>query len=217
MKNIRLTYSGYINTVVDDKGIYEDMQHTLEYIGIDKYYHLFTIDDIICYESFINSVVNSGEVEDYETKYADTANRILGGESFRSNKFARKYDSSSTEVTESCSDSSWTLFHDINFGSEVKYFSELVYKCSNLDKIRVRIDDDEVTLQAAINSLKKVIVDDDGIVMKDIDVSYVNNIATVYMDLNYQKGSRIRILQQKRNGTGDLTSKGYLLSYVERK
>lgn len=217
MKNIRLTYSGYVDIVNNEKEISDDMQHVLEYINLDKYYHLFTIDGNICYESFIDSVANSEEVEHYESNYLTIANRIMGKEDYRSRKFSRKYESNSSPITNLCDDSTWTLFHDIDFGSEVKYFSELVYKCSNLDKIRIRIDNDEATLQAPLNSLKKVLVDDDGITMKDIDVSYVNNITTIYMDLNYQRGSRIRILQQRRAGTGDLTSRGYILSYVERK
>lgn len=134
----------------------------------------------------------------------------------RSEKFLRKYDSVSGDVTKSCLSTSWTEFYDIDFSPNELQFSELVYKCSNLDIVKVEVDGESV-ITTTLNDLKKVIVDDDGITMKDIDVSYTNNISTLQLDLNYHKGSQIKIYQKRRTGNGDLTAKGYVLSYIERK
>jgi len=214
---LKLTYTEYKSHVLDSETKNLQYQHIITSTGGAKYYTLFAPDgEHLLYICYIDEVRHASSVIDYEANYTSNANNQIKDNVFRSDRFRREYDSTSGDVTHECTDDGWTEFYDIDFGSEKKWFSEFVYKCDNLEKIRVKIDD-EVALQAPLNSLKKVIVDDDGITMKDIDFSYVNNISTLYLDLNYQKGSRIRILQQRRNGTGDLTAKGYVLSYVEKK
>ena len=218
MEKIKLDYNEYKNHVLISATKNLPYQHIITSTGEIRYFFLFAPDgDSILYECFINESTSTGlaDVTDYETNYASSANKNVRDPQFRSDKFRRQYSSTSGNNTLACTDSDWTEFYDIDFGTESKYFSELVIKCDNLDKIRVRLDG-EIIIQTIINSLKKVLVDDDGITLKDIDVSYVNNITTLYLDLNYQKGTRIQIMQQRRVGTGDLTMKGYILSYVER-
>ena len=218
MEKIKLHYNEYKSHVLESETKNLPYQHIITSTGGYRYFFLFAPDgDSILYECFINETTSTGlaDATDYEDNYASGANKNIRETSFRSDKFRRQYASDSGNTTLECTDWDWTEFYDIDFGSEKKYFSELVIKCDNLDRVRVRLDSVNI-LQTTINSLKKVLVDDDGITLKDIDVSYVNNISTVYLDLNYQKGSRLRILQQRRSGTGDLTMKGYVLSYVER-
>ena len=218
MEKIQLHYPEYKSHVLESDTKDLPYQHIITSTGGHRYFFLFAPDgDVILYECFINEATSTGlaEVLDYEINYAPSANKNIRDDSFRSDKFRRQYASESGNNTQACTDSDWTEFYDIDFGLETKYFSELVVKCDNLDKIRIRLDGN-IIIQTIINSLKRVIVDDDGIIMKDIDVSYVNNISTLYLDLNYQKSKRIQIMQQRRTGSGDLTMKGYILSYVER-
>lgn len=218
MERIQLEYDVYKSHVLESNTKTLFHQHIITSTGGIKYYFLFAPDsEAVLYVSYINESTSTGQanIADYIANYASSANKNIKETSFRSDRFRRQYSSESGNNTEACTNTEWTEFYDVDFGSEKKYFSELVVKCDNLDKIRIRLDG-EIVIQTIINSLKKVLVDDDGITMKDIDVSYVNNISTLYLDLNYQKGSRIQIMQQRRSGSGDLTMKGYILSYVER-
>ena len=216
---IKLTYNEYKSHVLDSVTKDLQYQHIITSTGGHRYFFLFAPDgDSLLYVSNINEATSTGlaDVIDYETNYASHANEQIKDDCYRSFKFGKKFTGTSGDNTKSCNDSNWTKFYEIDFDSENKFFSELVYKCDNLDHLAIGIDN-VIVLEATINALKKVIVDDDGIIMKDIDVSYVNNISTIYIDLNNQRGSNIKIYQKKRTGTGDLTAKGYLLSYVEKK
>ena len=212
MRDLQLSYTDFENIVLTSGMIY---RHTLELVDGTKYYTLFATDDNIMFQCKMNSMTESGNITDYENNYASNANRFIKEDSFRNDRYRRKYDSISTNNTKSCTDSNWTEFYDIDFGSDIKYFSELALKCDNLDKIKIQLDE-ETIIETTLYSLKQVIVDNDGITMKDIDVSYLGNTLTLYLDLNYQKGSKLQIMQQRRAGSGDLTMKGYVLSYVER-
>lgn len=199
-----MTYDEFIN-ICEEQNL--SIQYEYKADEEDKYYLLFAFNNYNkVYECQIDSIHTSTGVADFEANYKD---KVLVN--------YKKYTGDSGDITHSCNDSEWTEFYSITpEGEESVLFQELMIKTSNNHKVKVTIDG-EIILNASLLTIYNVIYDDCAVDLDSIHLSYVDGIVSLVLKLNGVRGTTIKVYQQKRSGSGDLTMKGYFLAYIDDK